>query len=499
MKLELVASSVDFASLVPSSLFNSYCSKKYPSTESAVSLVVLSTSFVSKNFGKSQSFKSSRSRPVQRSCSLNLGEIYHEESPLHVQGLGKNYGQTGSQENEGGMNKNVHYTISKRDPVVGSDKDSFSGSRFDFLEPMMLGIRLEFTDRPDQETAVWATIEQKAKSLEIPLSLRIIKKKLQREEGFTEPKESDYCSIKAVFASMVFIIVELQSYALQMREALCNEDLEVIISKVQKEMNSSFVWLFQQVFSRTPALMLHVMILLADFGVFSASHDVAAAKASRSTKAYQSRVAICESTTDALWTEEKQVVLASGNGRETLVGKAPITDHELGSVTEMNLWNSMLDEATKMREGIEDETIDQETKHSFILPLSVDLEPDGYEEYLRTDLLYQMNLSYEPDNALLLCNYAQFLHLVARDYDRAEECFKRAVQIPPPDAECLSLYANFLWTVRRDIWGAEEIFLQALAAEPENSYYASRYANFLWNTGGEETCFPSNRPHNPNL
>lgn len=494
MKLKVVASSVEFASLVPPSLFNTYCLKNYSGTDRAVSLVVLSTSSVSKNFGKSQSFKNSRSRPVGRSCSLNLGEIYHEESPLHVQGLGKNHGQTGSQENEGGTKKKAHYTISKRDPVAGRDQDSFSGSRFDFLEPMMLGIRLEFTDRPDQETAVWATIEQKAKSLEIPLSLRMIKKKLQCEEGFTEPKESVYCSIKAAFASMVFIIVELQSYALQMREALCNEDLEVIISKVQKEMNSSFVWLFQQVFSRTPSLMLYVMILLANFGVYSASHDVALAKAS------QSRAAICESSTDALWTEEKQVALALGNGRETLVGKAPTsTDNELGSVVEMNLWNSMVDEAAKMREGIKDQAIDQEMKHSFIAPLSVELEPDGYEEYLRTDLLYQMNLSYEPDNALLLCNYAQFLHLVARDYDRAEECYKKAVQIPPPDAECLSLYANFLWTVRRDVWGAEERFLQALSAEPENSYYASRYANFLWNTGGEETCFPPNMPHNPNL
>ncbi|XP_075500209.1 uncharacterized protein LOC142538795 [Primulina tabacum] len=493
MKLKVVASSAEFASLVPSSLFNSYCLKKYSGTDRAVSLV-LSTSFVYKNFGKSQSLKNSRSRPVRRSCSLNLGEIYHEESPLHVQGLGKNHGlTTGSQENEGGTNKKAHYTISKRDPVVGRDQDLFSGTRFDFLEPMMLGIRLEFTDRPDQETAVWATIEQKAKSLEIPLSLRMIKKKLQCEEGFTEPKESVYCSIKAAFASMVFIIVELQTYALQMREALCNEDLEVIISKVQKDMNSSFVWLFQQVFSRTPSLMLYVMILLANFGVYSASHDVALAIAS------QSRVAICESSTDALWTQEKQVDLASGNGRETLVGKAPTTDHELGSVVEMNLWNSMVDEVNKMREGVEDQAINQEMKNIFIAPLSVELEPDGYEEYLRTDLLYQMNLSYEPDNALLLCNYAQFLHLFAHDYDRAEECYKRALQIPPPDAECLSLYANFLWMVRRDIWGAEERFLQALSAEPENSYYASRYANFLWSTGGEETCFPPNMPHNPNL
>lgn len=74
--------------------------------------------------------------------------------------------------------------------------------------------------------------------------------------------------------------------------------------------------------------------------------------------------------------------------------------------------------------------------------------------------------------------------------NRAEECFKRAMQVFPPDAESLSQYGNFLWLVRRDVLGAEERFLQALAIEPDNAYYASRYANFLWSTGGEETCFP---------
>ena len=73
------------------------------------------------------------------------------------------------------------------------------------------------------------------------------------------------------------------------------------------------------------------------------------------------------------------------------------------------------------------------------------------------------------------------------DFDRAEECFKRAIQVEPLDAESLSRYADFLWIVRKDFWRAEDTYLQALSIEPENSYLASKYANFLWNTGGEET------------
>lgn len=75
-------------------------------------------------------------------------------------------------------------------------------------------------------------------------------------------------------------------------------------------------------------------------------------------------------------------------------------------------------------------------------------------------------------------------------FNRAEECFKRAVEVEPEDGEALNQYANFLWMVRKDLWGAEERFLQAMAAEPGNPYHVSNYATFLWNTGGGDTCFP---------
>ncbi|XP_047962219.1 uncharacterized protein LOC125207056 [Salvia hispanica] len=110
------------------------------------------------------------------------------------------------------------------------------------------------------------------------------------------------------------------------------------------------------------------------------------------------------------------------------------------------------------------------------------------------ELLYQTELAQEPNNPLLLANYAQFLYLVVRDLDRAEDYFKRATEVEPKDAEALNKYANFLWAVRNDLWAAEETYLEAIAAEPSNSYYAANYAHFLWNTGGEDTCFPLSSP-----
>ncbi|KAG6433318.1 hypothetical protein SASPL_104927 [Salvia splendens] len=353
---------------------------------------------------------------------------------------------------------------------------------------MMLVIRPEFPEWPDKETAAWAMVEQKANSLNIPLSLRMIKKKLQLEEGFAggseEAEAGGSCSVKAAFASMVFIIVELQSCALHMREAMCDEDLDVITSKVQKELHFSFVWLFQQVFSRTPALMLHVMVLLANFSVHSTSHNAAMVEPFQHRQGQQYQVF----GSSLSMMEEKT---EGGLGSPSIY----LTD-EFGSMAEMLLWDSMVDEAKKTREGVD---VDHDTMKHFVSPVAVEIENDSYDDFLRADLLYQIKLSFEPNNALLLCNYARFLHLVARDYQRSEECFRRAVQVTPPDGESFSEYANFLWTVRKDYLAAEETYLQAMALEPHNSYFASRYANFLWSTGGEDTCFPLNNSSNSNV
>ncbi|XP_039016473.1 uncharacterized protein LOC120147087 [Hibiscus syriacus] len=133
-------------------------------------------------------------------------------------------------------------------------------------------------------------------------------------------------------------------------------------------------------------------------------------------------------------------------------------------------------------------------RQQMVSPLHVELEPDNYDVHFRTDLVYQMCVAEEPDNALLLANYARFLHLVVKDYDRAEEFYKRAIEADPEDSEALGLFADFLWQVRNDHWEAEEIYSQALQVDEKNPFHASKYANFLWNTGGEGTCLVFDAP-----
>lgn len=315
-----------------------------------------------------------------------------------------------------------------------------------------------------------ASIERKANSVDLPLSLRMIKRKMQWQEGFREVGESAYSSVKKAFSSMVFIIRELHSYTLQMREFLFYEDLQEILVRVQKEMHASFVWLFQQVFSHTPTLMMYVMILLANFTVHSMGHNAAiAASLPQVGSQMESMVEIQDQKHQKFDSSTiKTFSASSSSGKMTSIGGnnggggkvRPIasgTDGDGGfdgsnqyrtilpdgssssssssqlssygttreaaeSETreeEMNLWNSIVEEASEMQASLRDKALDQETMQRFVSPVRAQIEADNdYADYFRTELLYQMGLVQDPNNPLLLANYAQFLYVVAHDYDR---------------------------------------------------------------------------------
>ncbi|KAI3830010.1 hypothetical protein L1987_04142 [Smallanthus sonchifolius] len=293
-----------------------------------------------------------------------------------------------------------------------------------------------------------ASIERKANSVDLPFSLRIIQRKKQLEEGFREAGEFAYCSMKKAFSSMVFIIRELQSYTLQMREVLFLEDLQEILMRVQKEMNASFVWLFQQVFSHTPNLMVCVMILLANYSVYSMSNHVAIAAPPPPPATVEYVSTIVDQTYkefdfsigginggggkfrpvssgtdgDGKFDEyiEHQTIVPDGASTST-VNPAGTDEEsvsgEVSEVEEWGLWKSVVAEAEKMQEVIGDGGLDRETMRRFVSPVTVKMEEEvGTEDYLKTELVYQTGLLKEPDNPLLLANYAQFLYLFSHDH-----------------------------------------------------------------------------------
>ncbi|XP_047331633.1 uncharacterized protein LOC124935230 [Impatiens glandulifera] len=355
----------------------------------------------------------------------------------------------------------------------------FNGSS---LKPNMLGIMPDPPIWPEREQVMQEvmreTIERRANCMDFPFSLRMIKKKENKSNYYSKPvnhSESTNSSVNNAFFSMASIVIAVQNHALQAREAVSSEDHQAIINRVQTEMRGSFACIFQQVFSRTPCLMTDVMILLSDFCVHSVLNGMAAKEENRHG---QPRFDLLGGNYHEV-AELKTIFPSSLNPNKD--------DANVINDEEIELWKSMVEEAGYMQEELTNDA-------KMICSSRVEIELDNYREFSMTDLTYQMNLFEDPHNPLLLCNYAQFLQLVTHDYDRAEECYKRAIQLEPTDAFTLNQYANFLWIVRNDLWTAEEQYQEAIAAEPENAYYISAYANFLWNTGGEDTCYPSDKP-----
>ncbi|OVA17642.1 Tetratricopeptide repeat-containing domain [Macleaya cordata] len=430
------------------------------------------------------------------------------------------------------------------------DSRPFPPFRIESVEPPWVGNGMDPPDWEGIHDMIPASIERKANSLDIPLSLRILKRKNQWEEEFREAGESAYCSVKKAFSSMVFIIREIHSYTLQMREFLFYEDLQGILARVQKEMHASFVWLFQQIFSHTPTLMVYVMILLANFTVHSMAQNAAIA-APPPTESYAAITEIVSVKENENQNRLQTKFDISSSGKMTIVGgnkggggnvrsvassgtdggdgsfdgvssfnHHQIVPDEVSKVTsfgnqttssrteeaesglesesqevvredEVKLWNSIVEEASRMQHGASSEdALDHETMQKFVSPVKVEIESDDYSEFFKTELMYQQALSQEPSNPLLLSNYAQFLYLVVHDHDRAEEYFKRATRVEPADADALGQYANFLWMAKKDIEAAEERYLEAIEADPGNMFHAGNYAHFLWNTGGVDTCYP---------
>lgn len=427
------------------------------------------------------------------------------------------------------------------------------------------------------------TLEKKVDGVGLPLSLRMLKRKQCKERGITTKQglrnslaevvtESACCSVRKAFSSMVFIIRELQNYTLQMRQILCYGDLQELVSSVQKEMHASFVWLFQQVFSCTPTLMVSVMILLANFTVYSMGNNVALA----SIPSIEPPTATISVLEDGIGTcnmgvkealakfvaenpsgntlsnlsspqfvdlspEEGLLKMGDGSGgtggrNSAIAGGAdgdahfdgtsqnqamflednsvkpsitsfgnPTSTKDGGNIDnrveesvpmdqmseDIQKWEAFVKKAFEELEfSTKDEALDHQTMQSFVSPFSVLLEPDNYVCYDRTNLHYQQAISADPDNPLLLSNYAQFLHLVSHDHDRAEDYFQRAMKLDPSDGEVIGKYAHFLWLARADLASAEQAFLDAIEADPANPFHAGSYAHFLWNTGGEDTCYP---------
>lgn len=452
----------------------------------------------------------SRSRNLKKVCNSNFDELSDEEFSKKILELASRFQSSEDEDDE--------------EQQSSSNNVEFDSENTDIVNKIIDQIP-NWSDKGEE-----LFLERKAESQFLPHSLRMIQKKLQWQEGIREARNSASCSVKKAFSSMVFIIQELHSYTMQLR-GIFYDDLQGVLARVQKEMHASFVWLFQQVFSSSPTLMVYVMILLANYSVYSIGSCTALAAPPPLVSVVEMEFldmnrpkfdpASIKTSPVLSPSSEKATLVGGNNGGSGKVrpvssgtegdggfGKAnqfrtiiidgdsstgaTITEAELTTSEESRLWDSIVQEASVMQN--KDEALDRRTMNGFVSPVRVKIEADDYVDYFRTELVYQMALREEPNNPLLLANYAQFLWLVPDDRDRAEEYFKRATEVEPADAEAYNKYANFLWRIRNDLWAAEATFLGAISADPSNPYYAGTYADFLWDTGADDTCYPLKAP-----
>ncbi|CAB4261874.1 unnamed protein product [Prunus armeniaca] len=99
---------------------------------------------------------------------------------------------------------------------------------------------------------------------------------------------------------------------------------------------------------------------------------------------------------------------------------------------------------------------------------------------------YKMMIEENPNNALLLRNYAQFLCQSKGDLQGAEQYYLRAMQADPGDSEIMAQYAKLVWELHHDSEKALSYFERAVQANPEDSYVLAAYAHFLWEAEEEE-------------
>ncbi|XP_028766362.1 uncharacterized protein LOC114724214 isoform X2 [Neltuma alba] len=115
-----------------------------------------------------------------------------------------------------------------------------------------------------------------------------------------------------------------------------------------------------------------------------------------------------------------------------------------------------------------------------------DYSEGGNHERDNTNAYYQKMIEANPDDALLLGNYARFLKEVCGDYPKAEEYLERAILANPGDGNILSLYADLIWKTQKNADRAEGYFDQAVKSAPNDCYVLASYAKFLWDAEEDE-------------
>ena len=101
------------------------------------------------------------------------------------------------------------------------------------------------------------------------------------------------------------------------------------------------------------------------------------------------------------------------------------------------------------------------------------------KDHEKSDEAYEKVLKIEPDNVLVLNNYAYYLSLRGVNLEKAEQMAKRAVELEPANSSYLDTYGWVLFKLGR-YKEAEEWIDKALQGGEESAVVIEHYGDVLW-------------------
>ncbi|KAH7426207.1 hypothetical protein KP509_11G090000 [Ceratopteris richardii] len=324
-------------------------------------------------------------------------------------------------------------------------------------------------------------------------------------------------AVNTAFSSLVLMMESLQRQTLRLRTTLSMEEdmcLNMRMETVHQENQETFLSLFQKVFACTPNLMVFIMLFLVDFTTYAIEKNISLTvmPLGEPPTARQRLNPWATSTIngqdDALGVEKMHyqnfyldcsqvspnLLFCEGEEGNSVAKNVKVGKGIDGESDQSPHNGFRIDEGQHALETIWRQVVPNKlnsfalgkTKHMLVAPVSAPaLENDNYVCYDRTDLKYQDQLSKDPENPLLLANYAHFLHVVRHDYKRAEMMYQRAIRSDPADGESIGMYARFLWVAKEDVEAADEAFKAAISTDPSSAYHVANYAHFLWSSRAE--------------
>lgn len=107
------------------------------------------------------------------------------------------------------------------------------------------------------------------------------------------------------------------------------------------------------------------------------------------------------------------------------------------------------------------------------------------KNYDKAEQLLRKAIDLDPEYGAAIGDLAVLLNVIRRNYDEAERQYLRSIELLPESAVAIGNYGLFLYQVRNDKDEAERLFRKAMELDPERARGFTNYAFFLHEARGD--------------